>query len=62
MGNESKLLQTVKRKLDSLKSVLDAIERQYGKGAVMRMDAEVPANVPVVTSTEPVRVGTDTRK
>ena len=50
MSKESKLLQTIKAKLDSLKSVLDAIERQYGKGAVMRMDAEAPANVPVVSS------------
>ncbi|MDY0059608.1 MAG: recombinase RecA [Myxococcota bacterium] len=38
----------LKSKLDSLKGVLDAIERQFGKGAVMRMDADATSDVQAI--------------
>ncbi len=50
---QSKIVDRIKAKLDSLKGVLDAIERQYGKGAVMRMDDDVVEAVPVFSTGSP---------
>ena len=44
------VVEKIRSKMDSLLEVLKAIERQYGPGAVMRMDARVDSDIPVIST------------
>ena len=44
------ITEKLKSKLDALKDVLEAIERQYGKGSVMRMDANALSEVAAIST------------